>query len=508
MIITPANLTLEQLLNENNLLRESNNLLGEANKKHTENYEILQGKYLLIEQELAKLKRMIFGSKSERFVPAINPAQMALDLNIEALATLEQKQQEITYTRTKTVVKPNNHHGRLPLPKHLERVEHLLNPQENIEGLKYIGQEITEELEYQPGKFYVNKYIRPKYAKPEGEGIIMAQLPERPIEKGIPGPGLLAQILIDKYVDHLPLYRQLQRFKRDDIHIPPSTINDWVKFSCRLLSPLADLLKAELFSSNYLMVDESPIKVLDRDKPGVTHQGYYWVYYSPEKGLVLFDYRPGRGRDGPTEMLKNFKGHLQTDGYTVYDTFNKLYEILLVGCMAHARRYFEEALDNNKQLAEYMLEQIQLLYKVERLARENNYTHDQRLELRQTESVPVLATIKEWLLDNAAKVQPKTPIGKAINYSLTRWDKLCVYAGNGKLEIDNNPVENLIRPLALGRKNYLFAGSHEAAQRAAIIYSFLLTCKIRNVNPQEWLKETLSKIPEQKSLSLHLLFPQ
>lgn len=223
---------------------------------------------------------------------------------------------------------------------------------------------------------------------------------------------------------------------------------------------------------------------------------------------MLFDYRPGRGREGPSEILKDFSGHLQTDGYAVYEMFENRPGITLLSCMAHARRYFEQALDNDKTRAEFALQQIQLLYETERTARTNNYTPAQRLELRQRESVPVLESIKQWLAKNVTLVLPQSAIGKAITYSLARWDKLSVYATDGKLEIDNNWVENNIRPIALGRKNYLFAGSHDAAQRAAIIYSLLITCKLKNVNPFNWLKQTLSTIPDTKATNLIELLPR
>ena len=222
--------------------------------------------------------------------------------------------------------------------------------------------------------------------------------------------------------------------------------------------------------------------------------------------MVLFDYRQGRGRDGPKEILKNFKGHLQTDGYNAYDIFDND-SITLMHCMAHARRKFEQALDDDKQRAEYVLQEMQKLYAIERKAREENYTHAQRHELRQVESVPVLQSLHGWFKESLQQVLPKSIIGEAIKYSLGRWGKLSIYATEGKLEIDNNLVENVIRPVALGRKNYLFAGSHEAAQRSAMLYSFMGTCKLRGVEPLQWLKTTLSKLPDHKANKLIELLP-
>ena len=206
-------------------------------------------------------------------------------------------------------------------------------------------------------------------------------------------------------------------------------------------------------------------------------------------------------------MLKNYQGFLQTDGYGVYDKYDKQNGVTLIHCMAHARRYFENALDNDKARAEYVLKQIQLLYAVERTAREQNYNNEKRYDERQTNSLPILLELQHWLKDNINQVTPQSPIGKAITYTLTRWDKLCIYAHNGHLEIDNNPVENAIRPVALGRKNYLFAGSHEAAQRAAIIYSLIATCKANNIEPYAWLKKTLTIINDYKVNMIYQLIP-
>lgn len=221
--------------------------------------------------------------------------------------------------------------------------------------------------------------------------------------------------------------------------------------------------------------------------------------------MVLFDYREGRGKIGPTDLLKNFNGFLQTDGYSVYETLDTK-RITLLHCMAHARRYFEQALDNDKERSEYALTQIQKLYETERICREQKYTHEQREELRKKKSLPVLLEMKGWLKTNHLHVLPKSLIGKAINYSLERWDKLSLYASNGMLEIDNNLVENQIRPVAIGRKNYLFAGSHDAAQRHAMLYSFIGTCKLRGIDPESWLSDVLNRIQDHKVNKLHEFF--
>ena len=460
----------------------------------------------LLRTELDQIKRLIYGSRSERFQPAINPEQTALALDIITIQPKPAEKETITYQREKNSSSQTIHSGRNPLPAHLPRIETIIEPSEDVSGMKQIGKEITEQLEFEPGKFFVKQFIRPKYAKPDGEGVLIADLPSFPIEKGIPGPGLLANITIEKYADHLPLYRQIERFRREGITIAPSTMSDWIAAASELIAPLHEVLKKKVLSSDYLQADETPIKVLDRDKKGKTHRGYYWVYRDVISGGVLFDYREGRGRDGPTDMLKDFKGHLQTDGYGVYDSFDTE-KIKLLHCMAHARRYFEQALDNNHELAEYALKEIQKLYVIEKHARENELNHQQRYELRLQQSVPVLEGLHSWLKNSILDVLPKSSIGQAIAYALPRWDKLMLYTRDGKLEIDNNLVENSIRPIAIGRKNYLFAGSHAAAQRAAMIYSLLGTCKLKNVEPLAWLKNIFEVIPDYKASRLEELLP-
>lgn len=469
-------------------------------------HESLQIDFIKLKSELDQLKRMIFGAKSERFVASENPEQSRLDFNVESLSIPSSQEETITYTREKKSNKNRIHAGRLPIPAHIERRRIEVVPMEDVSGLVSMGEEITEELEYTPPSFYVNQYARKKYVKANGEGIIIADLPSRPIEKGIAGASLLANIVIEKYVDHLPLYRQQNRFSRIGMNIPSATIIGWLNATCELLSPLYDELKKKVLAQKYIQADETPIPVLDKQKKKSTHQGYHWVYHAPEIKMVLFDYRPGRGRDGPKEILRNFSGHLQTDGYAGYEIFDGD-KITLHHCMAHARRKFEQALDNDKVRAEFVLNQMQKLYAVERKSRDENHSHEQRYELRQEESVAVLKSLHEWFGENIMHVLPKSKIGEAIAYSLSRWERLCLYTTDGKLEIDNNLVENVIRPVALGRKNYLFAGSHEAAQRSAMLYSFMGTCKLRGVEPLTWLTETLRKLPDHKANQLHMLLP-
>ena len=329
-------------------------------------YEQSQLEMLQLKQQLAQLQKMIFGSRHERFIPADtdNP-QLSLGIQTESIATgTIVNTQKISYIKNTVAIeqKPLQHPGRMKLPESLRREEIIIEPAEDITDCKKMGEEITEVLEYQPGELYVKQYKRFKYAKPGNSGVVIGKLPARPIEKAMAGEGLLAQIVIDKYCDHLPLYRQMQRFERAGVKLSYSTLTDWVSDTCKLITPLFEALKTEVLKTNYVHADETPIKVLDKDKKDSTHRGYYWVYQNSIEKIVFFDYQEGRGREGPTEILRNFTGYLQTDGYVTYDVFDKKENITQIHCMAHARRMFNEALGNDRSVAEHAMHEIQKLY--------------------------------------------------------------------------------------------------------------------------------------------------
>ncbi|MBA3830272.1 MAG: IS66 family transposase [Taibaiella sp.] len=474
-------------------------------------YEQSQLEMLQLKQQLQQLQKMIFGSKHERFVPTDTAhPQLSLGIPAESIATgTVVNTQKITYTKNTVVVEaqPLQHPGRMKLPESLRREQIIIEPTADTTGCKKMGEEITEVLEYQPGELYVKQYKRIKYAKPDNAGVLIGELPSRPIQKAMAGEGLLGQIVIDKYVDHLPLYRQMQRFERSGVKLSYSTLTDWVSDTCKLITPLFEALKTEVLQSNYLHADETPIKVIDKDKQGATHRGYYWVYQNSIDKIVFFDYQEGRGREGPTEILKTFTGYLQTDGYVAYDVFDKKDNITQIHCMAHARRMFNEAMDNDHSLAEHAMQEIQKLYAIERNCREQNLSFDEIKTIRQQQSVPILSSLGKWMKDEYIKAIPKSSIGKALGYSIERWKKLSLYTENGMLNIDNNPVENSIRPVALGRKNYLFAGSHEAAKRSGMLYSLLGTCKMHGIEPYGWLKDVLLRIADHPINKIEQLLP-
>lgn len=317
-----------ELLEEAQKLQGQTILLKEQTLQEQDYIKRLESEIADIRFQLDQYKRMIFASKRERFVNSAGENQLTLPFEVGEDKSPEKDQQVISYVKSKN--KKKEHPGRLPLPSHLPVEETILEPEGGTPGMKCIGKEVTDQLELIPAKLFIKRFIRPKYIKTgDGQGLnhtgVIAQLPTFPIEKGIAGPGLLAQIMIDKFVDHLPIYRQIERFKRDDIKISKSTINGWQESVCNLLEPLYGTLKHRVLSQGYLQVDETPIKVLDKNTKGKTHpsaakglptarRGYHWVYHSPLEKTVFFDYNSGRSREGPKKLLRDFTGYLQTDG--------------------------------------------------------------------------------------------------------------------------------------------------------------------------------------------------
>ncbi|MEQ8554270.1 MAG: IS66 family transposase [Cyclobacteriaceae bacterium] len=465
--------------------------------------------------ELDKFRRYLFGSKSEKLpVQDTDLSQM----NLFDLGTAPEQQEELSEAvrqladEKKIPKKRAKGTGRMALPEGLRRETIIIEPAEDVSDCVQIGEEVTEVLDLIPAEFYVKRYVRPKYARPNGEGIAIGQLPDRVIDKGIPSERVIAQMTLDKYVYALPLHRQIDKYRRMGVNIPASTASDWLIKGWKHLIPLWELLKLLVANQKYLQADESPIKVQDKQrKPGkqkAIHQGYMWVYHAPADKLVLFDYQKGRDGSGPKSVLEKYRGILQTDGYKVYESlYGNHPHIMLVYCMAHARRKFVDALKDDKKKATEVLELMQLLYKLEQDMRDESLTWEQRTEKRQQEAVPVLDEIEEWMKVHKNKVLSSSPLGKAITYTLPRWKGLSAYAQHGQIEIDNNLVENAIRPLAIGRKNYLFAGSHDAAEMTAAMYSFMSTCKKNGVNELEWLTDVFERLQSHKQKDLYQLLP-
>jgi transposase len=469
----------------------------------------LQDQVLNFQHQLALLQKMVFGPRSERFKLAaeVPKEQLSLGITAEAIAEAEVKKTTIKeHDRTRVKLEAKKHPGRTPLPSSLRREEIIIEPQEDVSGLTRLEDEVTEVLEVKAAEFYVKRYVRRKYVRKGEEGIAIGQLPVRAIDKGIAGASVLAMLIVGKFMDHLPIYRQIAIFKRSGINPHYNTVLDWTNQGLEVLTPLYELLKRKILSCIYLQADETGMKVLDSEKKGSSHQGYLWAYRDVLSNLVLFEYQRGRNKEAPAKMLKCFKGYLQTDGYAAYDQFDNNQDITTLCCMAHARRYFSEAETNDKERSLYALKAFREIYEQERQMKDLSV--EERQKLRQEVVAPRLEALHEWMTKEYSRVIPKSPIGKALAYSMKRWKELTVFITDGRLEIDNNRIENEIRPIALGRKNFLFAGSHESAQRIAMIYSLLATCKVNTVEPMAWLRHVLEELPNRRVNDIEDLLPQ
>lgn len=462
-----------------------------------------------LQHQVALLQKMVFGPRNERFklTDEAPVNQLSLGVSTEAIAEVKIEKTTVKgHDRSKVKLEAKKHPGRNPLPSSLRREEIIIEPSEDVSNCVRLEDEITEVLEVKAAEFYVKRYVRRKYVRKESEGIAIGKLPNRAIEKGIPGASVLAMLIIGKFVDHLPIYRQIAIFKRAGIILHYNTVLDWTNNGLDILVPLYDHLRRKILTSHYLQADETGIKVLDSEKNGSTHQGYLWAYRNVNRNLVMFEYQRGRNKEGPAKTLKDFKGFLQTDGYAAYDQFYHRDGIRMLHCMAHARRYFKEAEDNDKERSTYALKLFQEIYDVEREVKA--LSDAERSKLRQQVSLPKLTQLHDWMTEQYRAVTPKSPIGKALDYSLKRWKELTLFTTDGQLEIDNNRIENEIRPIALGRKNYLFAGSHESAQRIAMIYSLLASCKANGIDPMKWLTTVLEELPNRTVNDIDDLLPQ
>ena len=513
--------------------------LLEDEKAHLENEKARLAEELVrLKEENAWFRRQMFGQKRERFVPA-DPAQLQMDFGLQASDPAPAEVEQISYKRKKKKpkVKPT---GRKPWPADLPRmIIDILPEVDDIENYHILGYEITEELECQPERLYVKQYRRAKLMRKQAV-MALDEAPEpqfiratldRPLPKLSVGTRLLAQFICDKYLDHLPLYRQIKRWERLGVKLAKATVSGWIMAVCELLAPLFEAQRKLVLQASYLQVDETTIRVLDPIKArskqigkkakspplGKAHRGYYWVYLDPISKLPLFDYQPGRAGQYPRDTLRDFQGIIQTDGYKAYEAFDKQPEITLMGCLAHLRRKFFEAQSGDyDQEIETALSFIKRLYLIEERARtlmaqipnpEDAYSL--RHHLRQRWARPMIATASTWLKEQAQdpKVLPQSKFGKAIAHAIKRFKYLERYLEDGKVEIDNNLVENQIRPIALGRKNYLFAGSEKAAQNAGNLYALLAAANIHKLNPAAYLRELIETIPNHPVNQLEELLP-
>ena len=462
---------------------------------------------------IKELERMKFGHSRERFVDdhqlsLFNPPK---DAEVEAAVEAAKKQIEaeeetITYNRRKPAPRGEG----ITFSGEVEEQHITIEPEENVEGMTCIGEEVTLKINYQPAKLTKVYYHRKKYITPEDEsGHCVQHIAPLTgeIDKCMASPNLLANIAVSKFVDHQPLYRQLKIFERYGAKIPTSTFESWVRICSKTLRPLYDIQKLAVLQQEYLQVDESPIPVLDHDNPKSTHSGFMWVYHAVLSKIVYFEYQKGRGGKFPRENLKDFKGYLQTDGYAGYLQFEERKEITHVGCWAHVRRKFEHALDNDQEHAAIILQWIQQLYAIERKAKEEDLSPQDIKAIRMDKSLPIINLIGKYIIQEKSHVLPQSPMGKAFAYCTDRWTTLSNYVLSSQLNIDNNLVENAIRPLALGRKNYLFAGSHEAAEDIAMYYSFFSTCRLHDLNPEKWLTYALQHITDAKPSEYVSLLP-
>jgi transposase len=407
-------------------------------------------------------------------------------------------------------------HGRGALPKSLKRQRVVYDLGEGqrqcpqCQGdLKRIGEETQERLEYVPASLVVIEEVCQKYACPKGCTVVTAEKPMAAIEKGLPGPGLLAQVTVSKYGDHLPLHRQADIFRRQGVELSRQTMCDWMRACADLVSPLYELMKQWVLGSKAVQTDDTPVPVLDPELPR-TRTGRIWTYVGDdEHPFTVYDYTPSRSRDGPEEFLKEFRGFLQADAYSGYDHFYKEAErgIVEVACWAHARRKHYEAQSSDLMRSMVMLAYIRLLYDVEREARGGKLDGEARRALRQAKSKPILDDIRAYLEREQPQVLPKSPEGEAIAYTLSNWKALTRYCDDGDLEIDNNRAERSLRGVAVGRKNWMFYGSDHGGRTAAVLTSLIATAQRLALDPFAYLRDIFERISSHPQSRLGELLP-
>ena len=464
-----------------------------------------QAKIDKLTHEVAYYKRHYFGVKAERL--PVEQGQLFEETLAADMAAMTEELAQLSETETK----PKGQAKRKPLPPELPRTEIHHDPESTTCAcgcqMKRIGEDVAEKLDYTPGTFTVERHIRGKWACAQCETLMQAPVPAHVIDKGIPTTGLLAHVLIAKYLDHLPLYRQEGIFGRAGLPIPQSTLAQWVGQMGVALQPLVDALKAEMLTYPVLHADETPVAMLDPGA-GKTHRAYLWSYsigaFEPVKAVV-YDFAESRAGKHAQSFLGEWRGTLVCDDYSGYKAL--IAEgVTEAGCMAHARRkFFDLHTHHQSQIAGEALAYFQKLYIIERELTE--LEHDDRRRLRQEQAKPVLDEFESWLKGRRQQVPNGSATAKAIDYSLRRWAALVQYLHDGQVPIDNNWIENRIRPIATGRKNWLFAGSLRAGQRAAAIMSLIQSAKLNGHDPFAYLKDVLSRLPTQPFSKIAELLP-
>jgi transposase len=482
-------------------------------------------KIAALTHELAYYKRIRFSPKSEALAPLQRDVfEETWNTDISAIAAeVEQLQDD---SPCETVARPKRPRaGRQALPHHLPRIEHRHEPESCTCGkcgkdLVKIGEDVTEQLDVEPAKFFVHRHIRPQYACRSCETVTAAPIPPAVIDGGMAAVGLLSWVMISKFQDHLPLYRLEQIASRDGVNLSRSTLADWVGRLGVALQPLADRLAWHLLQRDCLHADETPVPQLDPGN-GKTKKAYLWAYRSndlqPGPKILVFDYQAGRSGRHAGQFLGDWQGHLLVDDYAGYKALfaaarahpehQRLVEPCSeLACWAHSRRKFFDLLQASQSpIAHEALQRIAVLYAIE--AEGQGLTTAERQRLRAEKSLPLLSALHDWLQRTRLTTAPNSATSKAIDYSLKRWNALTRYAETGDLPIDNNPIENSIRPIALGKKNWLFAGSERAGKRAAVIQTLLGTAKLNGLDPAGWLKDTLEKLPTWPNSRIDELLP-
>lgn len=463
----------------------------------------------LLHQKLDHFIRHYFGGRRNEGLDA-KQIEMALQGLELAAVPVEEPQPQAPATPMQPRRSGSSHPVRRVLDSdQLETRQTVIEPAEvqaQPEGWRKVSEERTTLLDYEPGKFIKQVIVRPRYVK--NEEFALAPLPPQPIEQSMAGGGLLAHVVVTKFEQHTPLYRLERIFSQQHgVELSRKTMGDWVYQVAELVKPVYHAIGQELQKSSYLQADETPIRCLDPDVKGKSVKAYLWSYSEP-KGDVFFDWRMDRSREGPAKFLKEFKGTLQTDAWRVYESLAKERsgDIVLAGCLAHGRRGFKEALAENK-LAAWFVKQMALLYAVEQKLRRTKAGPALRAAVRQHQSAPVMARLRKAMELIRRKTLPEGLLGKAIDYMLVRWESFTRFLTDGRLEIDNNLIENAIRPTAIGKKNWLFIGAPEAGERSAIIYTLLGCCRRQGINPYEYFRDLITRLPAAKITEIKQFVP-